>query len=334
MVKGNNLSFNYTGIPVFDQASFSIGSGQKVALVGPNGAGKSTLFGLIAGTLESEGGSVRVEGSVALVPQEIKHDPILDGAESIRAYIDPHHDYPEHELENWLRGLELGHLSLTDIPLSLSGGQKTRLALARALLLKPDVLLLDEPTNFLDENGKKWVMQLLRTYPKTLLIVSHDIALLNTAIDKVLAINIHTKKIDEYSGTYDQFVRLKKQVDELLRRSVLNERKHIARMKKGLQKMDRYTSEKGVRQRTRLKKRIRLLEESLPTLPREASSIRLRLPEPARVGEIPLMARDIHKSYGSNVVLQGVSLSLYRNERVALLGKNGAGKSTLIKILV
>ena len=334
MITGKDIVFSYTGIPIFDRANFSVGRNMKVALVGPNGAGKSTLFSLISGQRELEGGTIAVEGTVSLVPQEVRHDSVLDHSSTVRAYIDLRGVYKDFELEKMLRGLELQSLSLSQSPRALSGGQRTRLALCRALLAQPDILLLDEPTNFLDTSGKRWVMQFLSIYAKTLVLVSHDIALLNHAIDKVLAINIHTKQIDDYTGNYEHYQKLKKQADELLKRKILNERKHIARMKKGLRKMDRYTSEKGVRQRTQLKKRILVLEQKLPEMPREAAAIRLHLPAPARVGEIPLHAVHISKSYGTKKVLEDISLTLYRFERMALLGPNGAGKSTLIKILV
>jgi len=332
MIRATNISFSYGEKPILTNASFMVGNNQKIGLVGPNGAGKSTLFNLIAQKEFPEAGNIEVQGIVELVPQEVKRDSILEYAQSIRSYVDCTGQREDFELRRILDGLEAADLSLDSKPLNLSGGQKTKLAIARALLLEPDILLLDEPTNFLDTAGKKWVMNFLASYTKTVVIISHDLPLLNQAIDKVLLINTHSHAIDEYTGNYQNYLKLKKERDELLKRQIINEQKHIARMKEGLSKMVRFTSAKGVRQRTMLKKRIAKLEESLPELPREIKAIKLRLPLPAHVGELPIMIKDIFKSYGNRPILYDVTLSIRRAERVALIGPNGAGKSTFIKI--
>ena len=264
MIKASNISFAYGDKPIFVKASFMIGNNQKIGLVGPNGAGKSTLFNLISQTELPEDGDLVVEGIVELVPQEVKRDPTLEYAPSIRSYIDPGMQFEDFELNKILEGLEASDLGLDKKPLNLSGGQKTKLAIARALLLEPDILLLDEPTNFLDTAGKKWVMNFLASYPKTLIVISHDLALLNKAIDKVISLNTHTHAIDEYTGNYENYVKLKKQKDELLKRQIQNEQKHIARMKESLFNIVRFTSAKGVRQRTMLDRRIERLETNLP----------------------------------------------------------------------
>src|SRR3990167_2422698 len=149
MITVTDLSFDYSGTPVFDEASFVVGNGVKVGLVGPNGAGKSTLFKILTGTQDFSIGTVNVKGTFGYVPQEVKFDPLLDSATTVREYIDPENKEFDYKLKELFSGLELQNVELTNIPKELSGGQKTKLDLARALLLEPDVLLLDEPTNFM-----------------------------------------------------------------------------------------------------------------------------------------------------------------------------------------
>jgi ATPase subunit of ABC transporter with duplicated ATPase domains len=333
MLKVTDISYSYGVHPVFNHGSFSIGKGQKVGLVGPNGAGKSTLFGLLMGKDLPSSGSITAEGSIGYVPQEVKRDPILESSSTVQEYIDPERKKQSYELDQILRGLELD-LSLDQKPHNLSGGQKTKLAIARALIEEADILLLDEPTNFLDIAGKKWVMEFLSQYPNTLLIVSHDLELLDKSIDKVIVINTHTRKFDEYKGTYSDHLKLKKQREELQRREIAEQQKKIKKMEESLTKMARYTSEKGVRAKTRLRHRMEKMKENLPEMPPEIKKITLNLPDPAPSGELPIRALNISKSFELQTVLEDVSLTLYRGERVALIGPNGAGKSTFIKILM
>lgn len=333
MVLVKNLSFSYTDKPLYKDVSFMIAKGKKVGLVGPNGSGKSTLLKILMEKEDGFSGKVEVSGKLALVPQEVKHDAEMEAAQSVLHYVDPKAEHEKHEIQKLFAGIEL-KIKLTDDPTKLSGGQKTKLALAKALLAAPDVLLLDEPTNFMDIAGKHWVMNFLGNYEGTVIVISHDLELMDKRIDKVLAVNPATSTIEEYSGTYSDYVRLKKEKEEMLKRQLLIKQKHIKQMEEGLKKMARYTSKKGVRARIRVKRRVEKEKEALPDAPAEIRKIKINLPEPASVGELPIRAINVSKNYGNLEVLKNVNFTIVRNERIVLLGPNGVGKSTFIKILM
>jgi len=333
MILAKNISYSYSRLSIYNDSSFSIIKGEKVALVGPNGAGKSTLFKLLMKEDHVTNGSLQIVGKVGYVPQEIKHDPILDTAVDIQSYIDPEFKKESYELMIMLSSLEV-NAALEDVPRTLSGGQRTKLALLRAIIEEPDILLLDEPTNFLDAEGKRWIMEFLSEYPNTLIVISHDISLLDRHIEKVIAINPMTKTIEEYKGNYSKYVKLKGINEESLKKRVENDQKEIGRMKKSLQKMARMSSEKGARARANVQTRIDRMTDALPELPKEIAHIKFTLPEPIHTSEIPISAKEIGKSYGEDVILSDVTLSIRRGERIALYGPNGAGKSTFIKILM
>lgn len=334
MISIKDLSYSYSKEPIFNGANFFVSKNSKVGLVGANGSGKSTLFKLLTKKEHPDEGKVILDGQILLVPQEVKHDEEIEKSKSIRAYLDPKNDKEDYELLRILSKLELSNFQLDDSPLNMSGGQKTKLAISKALIIQPDILLLDEPTNFLDSEGKKWVMNFLGHYPKTLIIISHDLNLLDKNIDKILNINLQTKKIEEYTGNYSSFVKLKEEQDALLVRQIHVQERHIIQMKKGWLKIAHARSEKGVRQKLNLERRIEKMEESLPSMPPAAKKIKIKLPDPVWVGELPLMVENINKSYGTKKVLTNVSFDIKRGERIALVGQNGAGKSTFIKIIM
>jgi ATP-binding cassette, subfamily F, member 3 len=334
MILAKNLFYSYGNNFIFKDASFFVAKNSKVGLVGANGSGKSTLFKLLIKEDFPEDGKLDISGQIMAVPQEVKRDDLMEHATSVRDYLDSTNSHQDYEMLKILAKLELSQLLLDDAPQHLSGGQKTKLAIARALLAQPDILLLDEPTNFLDAAGKAWMMSFLGRYPKTLIIVSHDLALLDKNIDKILEVNSLTKQIEEYNGNYSFYVKLKGERQEVLVHQIHTQERRIVEMKKGLLRISGNRSEKGVRQKINLAKRIEKLVEALPIMPPEAKRIKMKLPDPSWIGELPIMAVGISKSFGNKLVLDNVDFDIKRSERIALIGQNGAGKSTLIKILM
>lgn len=332
MIKVEDLSFGYSERLLFDGVSFAIGKGQKIGLVGPNGAGKSTLLNILRGEEKFELGKVEISGKMELVPQEIKHDPRMEESATVREYLDV--ETVEFVVKKMLAGLEMPDLDLETSPDVLSGGQKTKLALARALLSQPEILLLDEPTNFLDVEGKKWVMDFLGNYPNTVILISHDLDLLDQYIDKVLAINPLTKKIEEYRGNYRKYLLVKEEREKIIKKQILEQHKKVKRMEESLHALSGHTSAKGVRQRVIMHRRFQREKEKLPEMPQEARTIKISLPEPEWVGSMPLRVVNLSKAFGENQVLENVSFAIERGEKIALIGPNGSGKSTLIKIMV
>lgn len=332
MLKATNLAFGYTGQVLYQGSNFIIGKGQKVGLVGPNGAGKSTLLKIIRGEETPTDGTLEASGIVGYVPQEVKYDPVLESSKSIREYINPDKKLEDHELKRILFGLEL-KTDLNRSPQGLSGGQKTRLALARALVASPDILLLDEPTNFMDVKGTKWVMDFLSNYEGTVVCISHDLELMDKAINKILYVNPSLKKIEEYKGNYTSFIHQRDEREKQLKKEITEQTKKIKQMEESYTRMKRL---QGKGQRAKVKQRHRIAEAkaNLPSLPPELKTIKINLPEPERVGALPIQAKNISKKYGEKTILDDVNFIIHRGERVALIGPNGAGKSTFIKILM
>lgn len=333
MIIAKNISYGYARLIVYEESSFNILKGELVGLVGPNGAGKSTLFKLLKGEEQPAEGTLEISGKVGYVPQEVKHDPELESAVDIQTYLDPEMKKEMYELMIMLESLEV-NAELDTKPKILSGGQRTKLALLRAIIQEPDILLLDEPTNFLDTEGKRWIMEFLSDYPNTLIVISHDINLLDQHIDKIIAVNPMTKRIEEYKGNYSKYVKLKGANDAMLKNKFDNDQKEISRMKKSLLKMGSSMTEKGARARRNVQTRIDRIKDKLPELPPEVREIKFTLPDPKHIGELPLQAKNIAISFEGNTILEDVSLSIKRGERIALYGPNGAGKSTFIKVLM
>lgn len=328
MIQVKNLAFGYGETPLYKDVNFVVGKGQKIGLVGSNGSGKSTLLSILTDNEDGYTGKVEIHGKISMVPQEIKYDPIMESSSRVDEYADPENKYSGFEIRKMFKDLELD-IDLNADPKLLSGGQKTKLALAKALLEKPDTLLLDEPTNFMDVAGKRWVMKFLAEYEGSVIVISHDLELMDKAIDKILAINPHSMSIEEYKGTYSDFVRMKKQKDENIRKEFAIKEKHLKRMEEGYKKLGKFDEK-----RTIWRRRIERERLALPSVPPEIRKIKVELPEVKRIGELVIKATNINKKYGDLEVLKDINFSILRGERIALIGPNGSGKSTLIKILM
>lgn len=327
MLKVTDLTFSYGERPLYKEVSFVVGKGQKVGIVGPNGSGKSTLLSIIRGEEDGYRGQVKTQGKIALVPQEIKYDPDMEKAKTVRDYVDNQNLFQDHEIKKMFIGLELS-LDLNHDPKTLSGGEKTKLALARALFQNPEILLLDEPTNFMDKEGKAWVMKFISEYEGTVLLISHDLKLMDRAIDKVLVISPHSSSIEEYKGTYSDYIRLKKEHDERLRKEIEIKSRHLKKAQ------SRYQGMRADEKKSVLRRRIEREILALPQVPAVLRKIKVKLPTPRRVGELPIRVVGISKNYGDSEILRDVNFSVLRNERIAFIGSNGTGKSTLIKIMM
>jgi ATP-binding cassette, subfamily F, member 3 len=230
-------------------------------------------------------------------------------------------------------GLNLGGVILDRLVQTLSGGQKTKLALARLLFQNPALLLLDEPTNFLDIDATGWLMEYLESYNGALLIISHDLDLLDRSINKVLRLNEFTHKLEEYKGTYSNYVTQTGDALALIERTKAQQEREIARLRKTSEKLRGYGATR-VSQRIAVDKRIAALESSKPALPQNSRRIKIDFPVRQTSSQVVLRADHLTKSYGSREIFRNISFSLERGQRLVVIGLNGAGKTSLLRMLL
>jgi ATP-binding cassette subfamily F protein 3 len=233
----------------------------------------------------------------------------------------------EHEAKAVLSGLGFVesdfHRPLSDF----SGGWLMRAALAKLLLLSPDVLLLDEPTNHLDLESCIWFERYLGSYRGAVLVVSHDRAFLNRVVSKVLA--IEQGKVVFHRGNYNSFVIARQKEIEVAEATA---KRQNLKIKKEMRFIDRFRAKNT--KATQVQSRIKRLEKmERVVIPRATKKMHFSFPEPVRSGETVITLKHILKSYDANVVYDDLNLVLNRGDRVALVGPNGAGKTTLLKIL-
>lgn len=239
----------------------------------------------------------------------------------------------EARAEELLAGLDLDGVTLDRQVQTLSGGQKTRLALARLLFQSPDLLLLDEPTNFLDVDATAWLMEFLARYRGALLLISHDIDLLDTSITKILRLNEFSHKLEEYRGTYTNYLTITGDALALQEKTKALQEREIARLQKTSQKLRSYGASR-VSQRIAVDKRIAALEKSMPQLPQASRKIKIDFPVRQSSARLVLKAEKLSKSYGSRPIFRQISFEVERGQRLVVVGLNGVGKTTLLRVLL
>ncbi|HLG76464.1 MAG TPA: ABC-F family ATP-binding cassette domain-containing protein, partial [Ktedonobacteraceae bacterium] len=235
--------------------------------------------------------------------------------------------------EQLIAGLNIGGVTLDRSVSTLSGGQKTKLALVRLLFQVPELLMLDEPTNFLDVEATLWLMEYLESYKGALLIISHDLDLLDRSINKVLRLNEFTHKLEEYRGTYTNYLTAIGDAQALLERTKKQQEREMARLRKTSDKLRGFGATR-VKQRIAVDKRIATLEASTPQLPQSSRRMKIDFPLRQPSGQLVLRAEHLSKSYGQKEIFRNMSFEIERGQRLVIVGLNGVGKTTLMRSLL
>ena len=355
MLKIENISYRIGGKTIFKNSTATIPPGHKVGVVGRNGIGKSTLFTLLKDEIQIESGNITIPkksriGSMdqevpgteknlieTVLEYDIERDLLLKEAKLATnptrvseihlrlADIDSHTAEPR--ASSILKGLGFGNESQLRPTKSFSGGWRMRVALAGLLFSKPDILLLDEPTNFLDLEGVFWLEKFLYKYPHTVLIISHDRALLNKAVNSILHVNNETLKL--YSGNFDLF---DEQRREELRHQLAAAKKQEDRKKHMQSYVDRFRYQANKAKQAQ--SRIKMIEKMQPIAVEDANrSVRFSFPNPEELSPPLISMEEVKVGYGSEVILKNINLRLDQDDRIALIGANGEGKSTFAKLL-
>src|SRR5262245_813615 len=370
MISFANVSKQYGRQVLFVDASFQLNPQDKVGLVGPNGAGKTTLFRMITGEETPDDGEVTVPRRLTIGyfrqdVEEMSGRSVLDEAiagsgrvgdlhhelEALqRAMADParaagmdailarfgevQEEYDHlggYALESGARevlhGLGFDDERIDGDVGALSGGWKMRVAMARVLLGRPDVLLMDEPTNHLDIESIVWLEDYLKAYPGTLLMTSHDREFLNRVVTRIAEID--GGEITVYSGNYDFYDR-ERRLREANREAAYARQQ--AMLAKEQRFIDRFRTHAA--KAAQVQSRIKAIDKiEKITLPKRRTVVGFDFREPPRSGDQVVVIEDLHKTYDRRVVYDGLSLTIRRGERWAVMGRNGAGKTTLLRIV-
>ncbi|WP_318377097.1 ABC transporter ATP-binding protein [Enterobacter sp.] len=343
---------------LLDNATATINPGQKVGLVGKNGCGKSTLLALLKNELSADGGSFTYPANwqLAWVNQETPAlsepalDYVIDGDRQYRQFEaelnaanernDGHAIATVHgkldAIDAWtirsrasslLHGLGFSNEQLERPVSDFSGGWRMRLNLAQALICRSDLLLLDEPTNHLDLDAVIWLEKWLKSYPGTLILISHDRDFLDPVVDKI--IHIEQQNMFEYTGNYSAFERQRATRLAQQQATYESQQARVAHLQSFIDRFKAKASKaKQAQSRVKMLERMELIAPAHVDNPFHFS---FRAPESL---PNPLLKMEkVSAGYGDRTILDSIKLNLVPGSRIGLLGRNGAGKSTLIKLL-
>ena len=371
MITARNLTVRAGARLLVDDASFRIGDGDKIGLVGRNGAGKTTMTRILAGEALPAGGEVTRTGSVGYLPQDprtgdldvLARERILSARgidevvrrlrvaeeqmgstdeavreRAMRRYANA--DAELHAAGGFAAEAEAAQiaasLGLPDRVLgqplrTLSGGQRRRVELARILFSGSETLLLDEPTNHLDADSIVWLRDFLKAHRGGLVVISHDVALLEHTVTRVFHLDANRAEIDTYNVGWRAYLQQRETDERRRKRERVNAEKKASALFAQADKM-RAKATKATAAQNMAKRAERLLG-GLEAARRSDKVARIAFPKPAACGRTPLTAEELSKSFGSLEVFTDVDLAIDRGSRVVVLGLNGAGKTTLLRIL-
>ncbi|MBI5567163.1 MAG: ABC-F family ATP-binding cassette domain-containing protein [Chloroflexi bacterium] len=395
MLSVSSLTKSYADQMIVRDLSFQISPGEHVGLIGSNGSGKTTLLRLLTRAEQPDRGSVFVDPNARLgyLPQGLEfapeatladalHDERADAALEVERLaetlvLEPNQlpayqraldrlealgGYPDAAVRAAMRAEVLAHLGLDGVPLetrviTLSGGQKTRLGLARVLLTEPNLLLLDEPTNHLDLPMLAWLEDWLGRFRGAALIVSHDRVFLDRTINRVLYLDPQTHGLRDYAGNYSAFLQQSLLEREKQWQAYGDQQAEIARLEnaarhlRGIAKFKRggkadsgdkfakgFFANRGletVRRAKQVEARIeKLLTEDRIDKPKQSWQMKVDFDAATISGRDVLRLDGVSVGYGDRVLVRNINQIIRRGERIALIGENGAGKSTLVKTIV
>ncbi len=374
MLQAQGLSVEVGGRLVVESADFTVMPRDKVGLVGRNGAGKTSLFRVLGGEADPAAGRVVRRGAFGYLPQDPRIAGVLDGRravahvlsgrgideeleriEKLRIAMEERPDErnvarytraEEHfrttggyaadsEARALAAGLGIGPDRI-DLPVGvLSGGERRRVELSRILFAGSDVLCLDEPTNHLDVDAKEWLMGFLRSYRGALLVISHDLDLLDEAITRVLHLDRVGEEavghLVEYKGTYSQYLAARVADEEQQAKLAARQAKQMARMQRFVDRFGAKATKAAAAHN--MEKRMARLEAEQVEERRNDRVLRVKFPAPPTPGRTVIDVGGLAKSYGGPPVFEDVAFDLGRGERLLVLGLNGAGKTSLLRIL-
>lgn len=375
ILSANSISKIYGTDVIIDKASFHVNAGDKVGIVGRNGAGKTTLLNMLTGELGIDEGEFFVSQStrIGYLKQRdnfLRENTVMESMDNIfshlhkleeeihltadkvaanpsdrslqerldslqQQYADGGGYTYKSEITGILSSMAFGPEFYNKKISSLSGGERTRLALAALLLEKPDLLLLDEPTNHLDIGTLKWLEQYLSAYKGTVMIVSHDRYFLDRTVNRIFEVENH--KVYCYEGNYTAFAAKKSQRRETELRAYNNQQREIARQEEMIRRMKQHNTEKLVKRAQSREKRLAHIER-LERPEGEAGRMKIHFKQNFQSGNDVIAAEGLAKEFGrgreKKLLFENVSLDIKRGERICIVGSNGVGKTTLLRMIM
>ena len=366
------LNKSYGANEILKGVSFDINRGERVGLIGENGSGKTTLFKILTGELDYDSGEVHIapNARVGMIQQIPDYAPDLTVQQVLRdafSYIDElsvkikrlefqmevYHDEDllkrygeltarfEHlggyeidtQIEKTANGLGISEAMRAQLFSELSGGEKTRISLARAILQNTDILLLDEPTNHLDVDAVEWLENYLASYDGTVVIISHDRYFLDRTVKRI--IELEDTEIFFYPGNYSFYMEEKQARYLEQKKRYEAEQKKIAQLEFTAQRLHGWgMGNKRLQVRAfAMERRIERLRQT--EKPKEhRNTLKASFTERGFHGDEVFITRDVHHAFGDRVILDNINLKMKNGDRIALVGANGSGKTTFLNILI
>ncbi len=372
MISAVNISLQYGSKILFKDVSFRIGTHDRIGLVGSNGTGKTTLLRMFIGQASPDKGEIakakyvtvgylpqegmHVEGRTLYKEAETAFADVLEAQQRLEQVhrrmgeVTDHHSEEFHELlelygelqhkledsdafrmkakiEKVLLGLGFSVEDLDRQTDEFSGGWQMRIALAKLLLTQPSLLLLDEPTNHLDLDSLQWLEEYLQSYEGAVMIVSHDRRFLDNMTTKTYELSLGN--LTEYAGNFSFYLEEKEERKQLTLAAYKNQQQQIKQTERFIERF-RYKATKA----RQVQSRVKMLEKmDLVEIEDEEGGIHFKFPPAPSSGRSVLEIRNLHKSYGSKRIFDGIDFDIDRGDRIAFVGVNGAGKSTLSRII-
>lgn len=334
MIIIKNLSSHIAGEPLFEKVSLGIRPNDRIGIVGQNGSGKTTFLRILAGQLEPDEGSIKIEQErIGYLPQDFS---FIDD-DTIASFLLP---VPAAVRDKVRKEVGLKNIPAETPVSALSGGQKRRLALARVLGAGPTFLLLDEPTNHLDRTAIEWLEGFINGFRGGVVIISHDRSLLDHTVTKILEIDMRSSVMKEYTGNYSAFLIEREKRDALqneAHRLQQLEKKRLeqwlARKREEAKIYDDPSKGKMIRAKERYLQR-EILDNEIPQAGPRKKIRGATLEGDVASAKLICRVTSLAKQFGGTSVLKDISFEMRGRERVLLAGDNGSGKTTVLKILM